>query len=161
MRLKSRLAGRPERHPSPRSSSWPRQHRDPRGGWRVNLTLANTSTAASRHDKPGQTIYNARFQACLKEGRYRNLGYRLSESDWRTDPEVYAHGRFCVGEIDGQTVSTNTWPIYRDRVFESRPELQPGFQELVDDPIVVLTRIAERMDDFAEEWRQFEASSGV
>jgi hypothetical protein len=135
--------------------------RDPRGGWRINLTLANTSTSATRRDKPGQTIYNARFRARLREGSYRNLGFRLSESDWRTNPEVYAHGRFCVGEVDGQTVSTNTWPIYRDLVFESRTELQPSFQELVDDPIDVLTKIAVRMDDFAEEWRQFEASSGL
>ena len=85
--------------------------RDPRGGWRVNLTLANTATSASRRDKPAQTIYNAQFQARLQEGTYRNLGFRLSDADWRTAPEVYAHGRFCVGEIDEHTVRTNTWPI--------------------------------------------------
>lgn len=129
--------------------------RDPRGGWRVNLTLANTATSASRRDKPGQTLYNAKFRALLREGSYRNLGFRLADADWRTAPEVCAHGRFCVGEIDGQVVSTNTWPIYRDRVFESRIELQPSFQELVDDPIGVLEGIAVRMDAFAQEWREF------
>ena len=114
--------------------------RDPRGGWRVNLTLANTSTAATRRDKPGQTVYNARFAAHLAAGTYRNLGYRLSESDWRTNPEVYAHGRFCVGEMDDQTVSDQhvarsiaTWSSSLGL------ELQPGFQELVDDPIGVLS----------------------
>jgi hypothetical protein len=131
---------------------------DPRGGWRVNLTLANTATTARRRDKPGQTIYNAWFAATLRNGSYRNFGYRLSDRDWRTDPAVYAHGRFCVGEVDGNVVRTNTWPIFRDRVFESRPELQPSFQELIDDPIGVLQRIAERMDTFASDWLQFAAS---
>jgi len=135
--------------------------RDPRGGWRVNLTLANTTTSASRRDKPSQTIYNAHFSARLKDGAYRNLGFRLSDADWRTDPEVYAHGRFCVGEVEGQVVSTNTWPIYRDMVFESRAELQPSFEDLIARPIQVLNEIADRMNSFAAEWRQFAASAGL
>ena len=128
---------------------------DPRGGWRINLTLANTATAVRRRDKPGQTIYNARFAGRLRDGGYRNFGYRLSDRDWRTDPDVRVHGRFCVGEVDGSVVRTNTWPIYRDLVFESRPELQPGFQDLVDDPIGVLEGIADRMDVFASDWQAF------
>src|SRR5207245_9729686 len=87
-----------------------------------------------RRNKPGQTIYNARFVARLASGSFRNLGYRLADRDWRTDPDVYAHGRFCVGEVSGNEVRTTTWPIYRDRVFESRPELQPTFQALIDEP---------------------------
>jgi hypothetical protein len=132
--------------------------RDPRGGWRVNLTLANTSTSATRRDKPGQTVYNAHFSARLEDGAYRNLGFRLADADWRTAPEVYAHGRFCVGEMDGQVVRTNTWPIYRDLVFESRAELQPTFEDLVDDPLGVLGTIADRMDVFAGEWGEFAAT---
>jgi len=128
---------------------------DPRGGWRINLTLANTATSESRRSRPSQTLYDARFSATIRAGTFRNLGYRLAERDWRTEPEVYAHGRFCVGEVsdDRTTVATNTWPIYRDRVFESRPELQPSFAELIDDPIGTLTVIADRMDAFADEWR--------
>jgi hypothetical protein len=133
--------------------------RDPRGGWRVNLTLANTATSATRRDKPGQTIYNAQFAARLEDGSYRNLGFRLAEGDWRTSPEVYAHGRFCVGEIEGQVVRTNTWPIYRDKVFESRMELQPTFQDLIADPIHMLEGIADRMDQFVDDWRRFAESA--
>lgn len=131
---------------------------DPRGGWRINLTLANTATTARRRDKPSQTLYNARFAARLRDGSYRNFGYRLSDRDWRTYPEVYVHGRFCVGAVDGSVVRTNTWPIYRDLVFESRPEVQPGFQDLVDDPIGVLKGIADRMDAFAADWEAFSAA---
>jgi hypothetical protein len=128
---------------------------DPRGGWRINLTLANRAVSASRRDRPSQTIYNAQFAARLREGRYCNFGYRLSDRDWRTEPKVFAHGRFCVGEVDGNVVRTNTWPIYRDLVFESRPELQPGFRELADDPLAVLRGIAAQMDAFANDWRAF------
>ena len=134
---------------------------DPRGGWRINLTLANTAVVAARRDKPGQTVYNARFAARLDGGRYRNFGYRLADRDWRTEPQVYAHGRFCVGEVDGNEVRTNTWPIYRDRVFESRTELQPAFSDLIDDPIGTLEVIADRMDAFASDWRSYAAASGL
>lgn len=135
---------------------------DPRGGWRINLTLANTATSESRRSRPGQTLYDTRFRATISDGSFRNLGYRLADRDWRTEPEVYAHGRFCVGEVsdDRSTVATNTWPIYRDRVFESRPELQPSFAELVEDPVGTLTVIADRMDAFGADWRAHADTAG-
>ena len=134
---------------------------DPRGGWRINLTLANTATSTGRRQRPAQKIYNARFSARLREGSYRNFGYRLSERDWRTEPEVFVHGRFCVGEMQGNLVRTNTWPIYRDLVFESRPERQPQFEQLIDDPIGTLMQIADNMDTFTTEWRAFAASANL
>jgi hypothetical protein len=130
---------------------------DPRGGWRINLTLANVATSESRRSRPSQTFYDARFTATIHNGSFRNLGYRLADRDWRTEPEVYAHGRFCVGEVadDRKTVATNTWPIYRDRVFESRPELQPTFSDLIADPVGTLTVIADRMDSFGADWSAY------
>ena len=46
-------------------------------------------------------------------------------------------------------------------VFESRAQLQPSFEDLIDRPIQVLEEIADRMDSFAAEWRQFAASAGL
>lgn len=136
---------------------------DPRGGWRISLTLANTAKAASRRDKPGQTIYDAGFSAHLKQATMKNLGYRLAESNWRVDPQVYAHGRFCVGEVDDSltVISTNTWPIHRDLVFESREEHQPSFSQLSTDPVGVLTVLAEQMDDFAHQWDSYMESGPI
>ncbi len=130
---------------------------DPRGGWRVNLTLANVVESESRRAKPAQTVYDARFSARLCSGSFKNFGYRLSERDWRTEPQVFVHGRYCVGDVDEShmVVSTNTWPIYRDLVFESRTDLEPSFQELVDEPIVTLERVEEAMADFASQWRTY------
>lgn len=130
---------------------------DPRGGWRVNLTLANAVESESRRAKPAQTIYDARFSARLAAGTYKNFGYRLSERDWRTDPQVFAHGRYCVSDVDEShtVVSTNTWPVYRDLVFESRADLQPEFQELIDNPIGTLGRIDEAMGEFARQWESY------
>lgn len=130
---------------------------DPRGGWRINLTFANTATAAARRDKPSQTIYDAGFSARLKHATMKNLGYRLAESNWRVSPQVYAHGRFCVGEVDESCtlISTNTWPIHRDLVFESRAEHQPSFAQLSADPVTVLTAIANQMDAFAGQWASY------
>lgn len=134
---------------------------DPRGGWRINLTLANTAQLVRRRERAQQCLYDAHFLATIDTGTFRNLGYRLSEKDWRTDPQVFAHGRFCVGDVsdDRRTVATNTWPVYRDRVFESRPEAQPSFQDLIDDPIGTLDGIATMMRAFAADWDAFASSA--
>lgn len=136
---------------------------DPRGGWRISLTLANRAVAAARRDKPSQTIYNAHFSARLQTGALKNLGYRLAENNWRVDPEVYAHGRFCVSEVDPThtIVSTTTWPIHRDPVFESKPEHQPSFADLAKRPIETLTAIADEMDAFASDWRAYIATGSL
>lgn len=134
---------------------------DPRGGWRINLTLANTAQLVRRRERAQQCLYDARFVATIDTGTFRNLGYRLSERDWRTNPQVFAHGRFCVGDVsdDRRTVVTNTWPVYRDRVFESRPEAQPSFQQLIGDPIGTLEGIATMMRTFATGWETYAASA--
>ncbi len=134
---------------------------DPRGGWRINLTLANTAQLVRRRERAQQCLYDAHFVATIDTGTFRNLGYRLSEKDWRTDPQVFAHGRFCVGDVsdDRRTVATNTWPVYRDRVFESRADAQPSFQDLIDDPIGTLDRIAAMMRAFASDWENYARSA--
>ena len=58
-----------------------------------------------------QTIFDAAFSAQLGEtGRFRNFGYRLADRDWEVNPQVFADGRFCVGEIDDdhRTITTNS-----------------------------------------------------
>lgn len=134
---------------------------DPRGGWRINLTLANTAQLVRRRERAQQCLYDAHFVATINTGAFRNLGYRLSARDWRIDPQVFAHGRFCVGDVseDRLTVATNTWPVYQARVFESRPEAQPSFQELIDDPIGTLEGIATMMRTFATDWEAFARST--
>jgi hypothetical protein len=137
---------------------------DPRGGWRVNLTLANTAVSESRRSRPMQTIFDAAFSARLEEtAAYRNFGYRLADRDWRVDPQVFAHGRFCVGEIedDHRTIRTNTWPIHRELVFESRPDLQPSFTDLARNPVDVLSAIHERMKEFEAGWQRFIATTNL
>ena len=89
--------------------------RDPRGGWRVNLTLANTihlgqPARQARPDHLQRPLLGSLRGRSVPQPRVPAL-----DADWRTDPEVYAHGRFCVGEVEGQTVrptpgrSTVTW----------------------------------------------------
>jgi hypothetical protein len=136
---------------------------DPRGGWRVALTLANSATLVERRRKAQQCLYDTAFTARLEGGTFKNFGYRLSDKDWRTDPQVFAHGRFCVGEVsdDGRQVSTNTWPIYTDKVFESRPELQPTFRELIDAPVATLEGIRDNMARFVQEWASFARSGDL
>lgn len=128
---------------------------DPRGGWRINLTFANDTIAPIRRNRPAQTIYNANFSARLSAGTYQNFGYRIADDDWRIHPEVYAHGRFCIGEVEGDIVRTNTWPVYRDSAYESAEELQPEFKDLIDSPISTLISIADHMARYADQWSEY------
>ena len=76
--------------------------------------------------------------------------YRVIERDYRTEPLVHAHGRFCCLDEDAFAATgelrTTSLPVHRQMVYESRPELQPSFAELAADPVPVLERIEDHMN---------------
>ncbi len=88
------------------------------------------------------------------------MGYRIVDTDYRITPEVYAHGRFCCLDEDtsdpaaGRLVTT-AFPVFRQAVYESRPDLEPTFVDLARDPVPVLRRIADDMQDFLDQWDSF------
>lgn len=129
------------------------------GALRLNITLANMSEEADsiRGYRPSLSLYDASISATFSEVSILNSGFRFAEEDYRIAPEVYAHGRFCVGEADlaNNRVWTTTWPTYRQPVFESRTDLQPTFSELSTDPVPVLSKILREMEGYEVEWRQF------
>lgn len=127
--------------------------------FRVNLTLRNTSEEVEgvRGYHPVLAVFDACFTADVSGGQLENMGYRFADADYRVTPEVYAHGRFCVGEADltARRVWTTTWPVHVQKVFESREDLQPTFRQLIDDPLGTLETIAAQMDAFVHEWQSF------
>jgi hypothetical protein len=137
-------------------------HRDRTGQVRLALTLSNAAARASRDRGflPEVSIYDAGFDATVSGGRLVNMGYRIVDTDYRITPEVYAHGRFCCLDEDasdpaaGRLVTT-AFPVFRQAVYESRPDLEPTFVDLARDPVPVLRRIAERMQDFLNRWDSF------
>lgn len=134
-------------------------HRDPNGRVRLALTLSN---AAIRHPRdrgflPEVSIYDAGFDATISGGDLINMGYRIVDTDYRIKPEVYAHGRFCCLDEDasdpaaGRLVTT-AFPVFRQAVYESRPDLEPAFADLAQDPIPLLREIADHMQEFLDQW---------
>jgi len=125
---------------------------------RVTLTLENATTPPERRGGflPEFGLYNAQFSARLAGGRFKNMGYKIVEHDYRLQPQVYAHGRFCYLDpgVDPETgvVQTTTWPIYPQPVFESRQDIELTFVELAHDPIPPLRAIAAAMQRFDDEW---------
>jgi hypothetical protein len=130
---------------------------------RVNLTVHNSGTemSAIRGFRPSLTLYNTRFRTAITGGDVLNMGYALAESDWRVCPEVYSHGRFCVGERDGNTVWTTTWPIFTQKVYESRRDVEPSFTDLIADPVGPLQRIAAAMETFLADWDTYVGGAGL
>lgn len=137
-------------------------HRDPTGRIRLALTLSNTAVRAPRDRGflPEVSVYDASFEATIAGGQLRNMGYRIVDADYRIAPEVYAHGRFCCLDDDasdpavGRLVTT-AFPTFRQAVYESRPDLEPTFKDLAHDPVPVLTRIADHMQGFLDQWNGY------
>ena len=123
------------------------------------LTLANKAVRAPRdHGFLAEVaLYDAGFEASVSGGGLVNMGYRIVDTDYRITPEVYAHGRFCCLDEEasdpaaGRLVTT-AFPVFRQAVYESRPDLEPAFSDLARDPVPVLRRIAGHMDGFLRQW---------
>ena len=134
-------------------------HRDPSGRVRLALTLANAAVRAPRDHGflPEVSIYDAGFEATVSGGSLVNMGYRIVDADYRLAPAVYAHGRFCCLDEDasdpaaGRLVTT-AFPVFRQAVYESRPELEPAYTDLARSPVPILRGIAEHMQEFLRRW---------
>ncbi|GAA0985558.1 hypothetical protein GCM10009555_061210 [Acrocarpospora macrocephala] len=140
-------------------------HRDPTGRIRLALTLSNAATRAPRDRGflPEVSVYDASFEATITGGSLLNMGYRTVDTDYRIAPLVYAHGRFCCLDEDasdptaGRLVTT-AFPVFRQAVYESRPDLEPTFKDLAQDPVRVLSKIADHMQGFLDRWDEYLAS---
>jgi hypothetical protein len=141
--------------------------RTPVGPFRFALTLVNLSQGPQRDRGfvPEMSIYDASFSAEVGGGDIVPTEYRLVERDYRTDPRVYAHGRFCCLDedafADNGSLATTTLPVHRQLVYESKPELQPTFRELAEDPVPVLERIQQYMRQYLANWDSYLERGGL
>lgn len=141
--------------------------RVPDGPVRLALTLVNCSPTPVRDRGylPEMSVYDASFSADVSGGMVVPTEYRLVERDYKTDPRVYAHGRFCC--LDEETfarngaLATTTMPVFRQLVYESKPELEPAFRDLADDPLPVLERIQRRMREYLRAWNEYLADAAL
>ena len=110
--------------------------RTPDGPFRLSVTLVNQTPqpASDRGFLPEAAIYDAGFGVAITGARVVPSEYRVVERDYRTDPLVHAHGRFCCLDEDAFAgtgeLRTTSLPVYRQMVYESKPELQPSFTDL-------------------------------
>lgn len=135
--------------------------RTPDGQVRLAVTLVNTSPQPQRDRGflPEYAVYDAGFRVAVDGAVIHPSEYRLVERDYRTQPLVYAHGRFCCLDEDafartGELVTT-TLPIHRQMVYESKPELQPGFAALSAKPLPPLERIEQHMSAYLDAWSTY------
>jgi hypothetical protein len=140
-------------------------HRDPSGQVRLALTLANAALRPERDHGllADVSVYDAAFEATVSGGSLVNMGYRMIDADYRTNPEVYAHGRFCCLDDDASAPAsgrlvTTAFPVFRQFVYESRDDLEPTYRELAHDPVPALRRIAEHMQEFLGQWDTYLAA---
>jgi hypothetical protein len=135
--------------------------RTPDGPFRLSVTLIN-QTAQPESDRgflPEAAIYDACFGVTITGASVMPSEYRVIERDYRTDPLIHAHGRFCCLDEDvfastGE-LRTTSLPVHRQMVYESRPELQPSFTELAVRPLPALERIEQHMAEFAAAWDSY------
>jgi hypothetical protein len=132
--------------------------RMPDGPFRLSVTLVNLTPQpdSDRGFLPEAAIYDAEFGVTIAGARVVPSEYRVVERDYRSDPLVHAHGRFCCLDEDifastGE-LRTTSLPVHRQMVYESKPELQPSYAELAGRPVPALERIEEHLIAFAAEW---------
>jgi hypothetical protein len=135
--------------------------RAPDGPFRLSVTLVNQTLQpdSDRGFLPEAAIYDAGFGVTIAGARVVPSEYRVVERDYRSDPLVHAHGRFCCLDEDvfastGE-LRTTSLPVHRQMVYESKPELQPSFTELATRPVPALERIEEHMTAFAAAWDSY------
>lgn len=148
-------------HPLPQITFRATVQRTPDRQLRLALTLVNDTPepARDRGFLPEVAIYDAGFEVALDGAAVVASEYRLVERDYRTEPLVHAHGRFCCLDEDifrefGH-LATTTLPIHRQMVYESKPELQPTFVELAIAPLPPLERIEQHMAAYASDWDRY------
>lgn len=135
--------------------------RTPDGQMRLAVTLINTSPQPQRDRGflPEYAVYDAGFRVAVDGAAIHPSEYRLVERDYRTQPLVYAHGRFCCLDEDAFArtgeLATTTLPIHRQMVYESKPELQPSFEALSATPLPPLERIEEHMSAYLDAWSSY------
>ena len=141
--------------------------RAPDGPFRLSVTLVNQTPQpdSDRGFLPEAAIYDAGFGVTIAGARVVPSEYRVVERDYRSDPLVHAHGRFCCLDEDvfastGE-LRTTSLPVHRQMVYESRPELQPSFTELAARPVPALERIEEHMTAFAAAWDSYLATASL
>ena len=141
--------------------------RTPDGPFRLSVTLVNQTPQpdSDRGFLPEAAIYDAGFGVTIAGARVVPSEYRVVERDYRSDPLVHAHGRFCCLDEDvfastGE-LRTTSLPVHRQMVYESRPELQPSFTELAARPVPALERIEEHMTAFAAAWDSYLATASL
>ncbi|MGH3402491.1 MAG: helicase-related protein [Streptosporangiaceae bacterium] len=139
--------------------------RTPDGPLRLSVTLVNETAqpVSDRGFLPEAAVYDAWFSVAITGARVVASEYRVVERDYRTEPLVRAHGRFCCLDetafAESGELRTTSLPVHRQMVYESKPELQPSFAELAARPVGALERIEERMSAFASEWDTYLASA--
>jgi len=141
--------------------------RTPDGPFRLSVTLVNQTPQpdSDRGFLPEAAIYDAGFGVTIADARVVPSEYRVVERDYRSDPLVHAHGRFCCLDEDvfastGE-LRTTSLPVHRQMVYESRPELQPSFTELAARPVPALERIEEHLTAFAAAWDTYLATASL
>lgn len=128
------------------------------GYLRLALTLVNDSPQpmGDRGFLAETAVYDAGFRVAIEGATVTPSEYRLVERDYRTQPLVYAHGRFCCLDESLFTatgeLATTTLPVHRQMVYESKPELQPSYLDLAADPVPELERIETHMAAYAAAW---------
>lgn len=141
--------------------------RMPDGPFRLSVTLVNqTPPPDSDHGFLAEAaIYDTEFGVTIAGARVVPSEYRVIERDYRSDPLVHAHGRFCCLDEDVYAstgeLRTTSLPIHRQMVYESRPELQPSFRELATSPVAALERIEAHMIAFAAAWDNYLATASL
>ena len=135
----------------------------PGGQWLASVSLENATVVEGR---PFQDLSMYDCKLCVQidaPARLIPQRFHLAPDDYRYEPisSIIGHGRACVATAFGPNgICTETLPTYYQIKIESREDHVPTpfWESLASDPLPLLAKTSQAMQDYLAHWRNWIAS---
>lgn len=126
---------------------------------RVSVRFTNTSPAGGvTRDYRINTIFNSSLEIRLDGAMYSAITMEYFADDYKYDRTQPAIGHNCGVEVDPDdpaVLRTTHLPVYRQYRLQTRDHVEANLDELIRDPVRVLTKIKQAMEREVDDWKAY------
>lgn len=126
---------------------------------RASVRFTNTSSAGgATREYRINTIFNSGLELRLDGATYSPVTMEYFADDYKYDCTQPAIGHNCGVEVDphdAAVLRTTHLPVYRQYRLRTRDHVKANLDELIQDPVNVLTEIRQDMERELDEWETY------
>lgn len=122
----------------------------------INDTRKNRLNSYSKELAYLPVLFNSGLEIELINASYESITLDYFLDDYKYDKTVNGIGTNCSVEFDKENnkLISNNIPIYYQKRLKTRDDLAIKFDDLINDPINTLNKIASKMDDELIKWNR-------